>query len=72
LTTPVLLCNALAQYGGTIISVSHDRRYLKEVVSTIYELTNDGLIKKSTIKKYMYNTLKSTMVYGKFIEIDIV
>ncbi|MGD2197183.1 ATP-binding cassette domain-containing protein [Lysinibacillus fusiformis] len=45
LTTPVL-CHALAQYGGAIISVSHDRRYLKEVVSTIYELTNDGLIKK--------------------------
>ncbi|ACA40419.1 MULTISPECIES: hypothetical protein [Lysinibacillus] len=51
MTTPVLLCNALAQYGGTIISISYDRRYLKEVVSTIYELTNDGLIKKSTIKK---------------------
>lgn len=45
LTTPVL-CHALAQYGGAIISVSHDRRYLKEVVSTIYELTNVGLIKK--------------------------
>ncbi|QTB20545.1 MULTISPECIES: hypothetical protein [Lysinibacillus] len=45
------MCNALAQYGGTIISISYDRRYLKEVVSTIYELTNDGLIKKSTIKK---------------------
>lgn len=45
LTTPVL-CHALAQYGGAIISVSHDRRYLKEVASTIYELTNAGLIKK--------------------------
>lgn len=45
LTTSVL-CRALAQYGGTIISVSHDRQYLKEVVSTIYVLTNDGLIKK--------------------------
>ncbi|MFJ7698718.1 ATP-binding cassette domain-containing protein [Lysinibacillus fusiformis] len=45
LTTPVL-CRALAQYGGAIISVSHDRRYLKEVATTIYELTNDGLIKK--------------------------
>ena len=45
LTTPVL-CHALAQYSGAIISVSHDRRYLKEVATTIYELTNEGLIKK--------------------------
>ena len=45
LTTPVL-CQALAQYGGAIISVSHDRRYLKEVASTIYELTSEGLTKK--------------------------
>jgi len=45
LTTPVL-CHALAQYGGAIISVSHDRRYLKEVASTIYELTSKGLTKK--------------------------
>ncbi|MGG2081492.1 ATP-binding cassette domain-containing protein [Lysinibacillus pakistanensis] len=45
LTTPVL-CQALAQYGGAIISVSHDRRYLKEVASAIYELTSEGLTKK--------------------------
>lgn len=45
LTTPVL-CQALAQYGGAIISVSHDRRYLKKVASTIYELTSEGLTKK--------------------------
>ncbi|WP_286924396.1 MULTISPECIES: hypothetical protein [Lysinibacillus] len=32
--------------GGAIISVSHDRRYLKEVASTIYELTSEGLTKK--------------------------
>ena len=38
LTTPVL-CHALAQFGGAIISISHDRRYLQEVATTIYELT---------------------------------
>jgi len=45
LTTPVL-CYALAQYGGAIISISHDRRYLQEVATTIYELTGEGLIKR--------------------------
>ncbi|WP_230874964.1 ATP-binding cassette domain-containing protein [Lysinibacillus cavernae] len=45
LTTPVL-CQALAQYRGVIISVSHDRRYLQEVATTIYELTSAGLIKR--------------------------
>ncbi|UZM97729.1 hypothetical protein OL548_22080 [Lysinibacillus sp. MHQ-1] len=61
------MCNALAQYGGTIISVSHDRRYLKEVVSTIYELTNDGLIKKSTIKKSQFSVRKESTFYKKNI-----
>lgn len=45
LTTPVL-CHALAQFGGAIISISHDLRYLQEVSTTIYELTGEGLIKK--------------------------
>jgi len=45
LTTPVL-CNALAEFGGAIISISHDRRYLNEVATTVYELTSEGLIKQ--------------------------
>ncbi|MED1785068.1 ATP-binding cassette domain-containing protein [Brevibacillus fortis] len=44
LTTPVL-CHALAAFDGVIISISHDRRYLQEVATTVYELTSDGLSK---------------------------
>ncbi|UNK17897.1 ATP-binding cassette domain-containing protein [Paenibacillus sp. N3/727] len=44
LTTPVL-CSALTAFEGVIISISHDRRYLNEVATTIYELTSEGLTK---------------------------
>lgn len=44
LTTPVL-CRALQAFEGAIISISHDRRYLNDVVTTIYELTTEGLTK---------------------------
>lgn len=44
LTTPVL-CQALTAFAGAIISISHDRRYLEEVATTIYELTANGLRK---------------------------
>ncbi|WGV57230.1 ATP-binding cassette domain-containing protein [Brevibacillus brevis] len=44
LTTPVL-CRALTAFEGVIISISHDRRYLHEVATTVYELTSDGLSK---------------------------
>ena len=33
-------------YQGTIISISHDRKYIFEVADKIYELTKDGLILK--------------------------
>lgn len=42
LTTPIL-CHALAAFEGVIISISHDRRYLNEVATTVYELTGAGL-----------------------------
>ena len=42
LSAPVIR-NALAGFGGAIISVSHDRKYLDEVADVIYELTDDGL-----------------------------
>ncbi len=45
LSNPVIR-KMLSEFGGTIISVSHDRRYLEEVVDVIYELTPDGLFKK--------------------------
>lgn len=34
---------ALNHFGGAIISVSHDRKYLDEVCDRVYELTADGL-----------------------------
>lgn len=36
--------DALESFGGAIISVSHDRKYLSEVCETIYQLTPFGLI----------------------------
>ena len=36
----------LSRYPGCIISVSHDRRYLSEVCTAVYELTPGGLIKR--------------------------
>lgn len=34
---------ALKHFGGAIISISHDRKYLREVCDTVYELTENGL-----------------------------
>jgi len=34
----------LTLFGGAIISVSHDRKYLNEVCEKVYELTADGII----------------------------
>ena len=35
---------ALAGFGGTIISVSHDRKFLREVCDELRELTGSGLV----------------------------
>ena len=35
---------ALCGFGGTIISISHDRKYLAEVCDKIYELRESGLV----------------------------
>lgn len=45
LSSPVIR-KALREFKGTIISISHDRKYMEEVCDTLYELTLDGLIKK--------------------------
>lgn len=45
LSNPVIR-EMLKNYGGTIISISHDRKYINEVCDTIYELTEQGLTKK--------------------------
>ena len=36
----------LKEYKGTIISVSHDRKYINEVVNTLYRLEPKGLVKE--------------------------
>ena len=42
LSTPVIR-RILAGFGGCIISVSHDRKYIKEVASKVYRLDENGL-----------------------------
>ena len=44
LSNPVIH-GMLREYCGTIISVSHDRKYIDEVCDTVYELTKTGLRK---------------------------
>lgn len=43
LSNPVIR-EMLRGFGGSIISVSHDRKYLAEVCDKIYRLTSEGLI----------------------------
>ena len=46
LSNPVIR-QILKNFGGTILSISHDRKYIEEVVDKVYELTEKGLeIKK--------------------------
>lgn len=42
LSSPVVRA-ALRGFGGAVISVSHDRKYLKEACDKVYELRGDGL-----------------------------
>ncbi len=42
LSQPVIL-QVLSAFPGTILSVSHDRRYLEEVCTRVLQLTEDGL-----------------------------
>lgn len=45
LSNPVIR-KVLKEFNGTIISVSHDRKYIDEVCSRVYELTKDGLVEQ--------------------------
>ncbi len=45
LSNPVIR-KVLREYRGAIISVSHDRRYISEVIHCLYCFTEDGLIKE--------------------------
>lgn len=42
LSSPVV-CKALMNFGGTIISISHDRRFLNDVADIVYVLSPTGL-----------------------------
>ena len=42
LSGPVIR-NILSEFGGCIISVSHDRKYINEVATKVYELKENGL-----------------------------
>lgn len=42
LSNPVIR-GVLSEYGGTIISVTHDRKYIEEVATSLYVLTKEGL-----------------------------
>jgi ATPase subunit of ABC transporter with duplicated ATPase domains len=44
LSNPVIR-GALSEFGGTIISITHDRKYIGEVCTQVYELTKTGLLK---------------------------
>ena len=48
LSNPVIR-TMLQNYKGAILTVSHDRKYIKEVADRVYELTDKGLIE---IKNY--------------------
>lgn len=45
LTNPVIR-KVLKDFSGTIISVSHDRKYIEEVMNEVYILMENGLIKE--------------------------
>lgn len=45
LSNPVIR-EVLNKYKGTIISISHDRKYISEVIDSLYILTPSGLIKE--------------------------
>lgn len=45
LSNPVIR-KLLAQFPGCIISVSHDRKYLEKVCTSLYTFTENGLVKK--------------------------
>ena len=45
--------NALSSFGGAIISISHDRKYLDEVCDKIYTLDENGLFLTTKESSYL-------------------
>lgn len=43
LSGPVIR-DMLRNFAGAILTISHDRKYIKEVADVVYELTEDGLV----------------------------
>lgn len=54
LSTPVIR-EILKNYRGAIISVSHDRKYIREVCTAVYELDEEGLHK---VQDFAFETSK--------------
>lgn len=48
LSNPVIR-QLLKEFPGAIISVSHDRKYLEEVCTSVYQFTENGLVKNISI-----------------------
>ncbi len=44
LSNPIIR-RVLSEYGGTIISITHDRKYIEEAATAVYEFTKSGLRK---------------------------
>jgi len=42
----------LADYQGTILCVSHDRKFIEEVCTEVYELTREGLKRCSVVDNH--------------------
>ncbi len=52
LSSPVIR-ETLKAFGGAIISISHDRKYLNEVCDTVYELKPEGLFVLNDNDKFL-------------------
>lgn len=50
LSNPVIR-KMLRNFKGTIISISHDRKYIEEVIDDIYQLDQNGIIKINNFKQ---------------------
>ncbi|HAB67495.1 MAG TPA: ABC transporter ATP-binding protein [Firmicutes bacterium] len=49
LSNPVIR-KVLKDFQGTIISISHDRKYISEVANEVYELTSEGIFESNILK----------------------
>ena len=72
-----MLESALNEYDGTIITVSHDRYFIKNLATAILEIDKDGYIFQGWSKDDTYKNIlqtdtelnENTTVYGRYAEI---